>query len=286
MEILIVDPDVTGSRFLNFVFQVQGYNDLHLVNTAREALGEISATEFGLIVTEMVLPDMRGGEFCKVLRQRHYQGPIIAASENASVVDRVRVFESGADDFVAKPIDPSEFMARVAAVTSRFHYDELPQNGRTLRVGDAELSVNDMRLTIDGRLTVRLTPTEMRLMECLMRNADVAISRSTLVNRIWGFDVFGDSNRLDVYVRRLRQKIERDPTSPEYLLTVRSVGYAFHSRERSTDRIIESMPENWIRPFPLVEVESDQSIFQRAVDDNGLRLDEAEVSPLLDEVAG
>ncbi len=235
-RVLIVDPDVMGSRFLNFVFQTQGKCELQQVCSGQEALLRITSVEFGLIITEAKLTDMQGAEFCEALRGHNYYGPIVVVAETASVRDRVQLLDAGADDFIAKPIDPSEFLARVAAVTSRYHHDDHQHVSRTVRIGDAELSVKDLRLSIDGRLSVHLTPTEMRLMECLMSNADVALSRDTLVNRIWGFDVFGDSNRLDVYIRRLRRKIERDPTSPEYLVTVRSVGYAFRSGRHSLTR--------------------------------------------------
>jgi len=228
-SILIADDDVVGSRFLNYVFQAQGYDDVHLASSGREALSWTQSVEFGLIVCEIDLPDMRGRDLCEHLRKHGYFGPIICVSENTSVMERIRVFEAGADDIITKPIDPSEFLARVAAVTSRYQQEDHHYLSRNLRVGDAELSVKDMRLTMDGRVSVRLTPTELRLMECLMSNAGIALSRDTLVNRIWGYDVFGDSNRLDVYIRRLRRKIERNPTAPEYLVTVRSVGYAFHS---------------------------------------------------------
>lgn len=240
MRILIVDPDIVGSRFLKFVFQAQGYDDLRLVSTGHEALSHVQTADCGLVITEIDLPDMHGGELCEFLRRYNHLKPIIVVSENTSVMDRIRAFDAGADDVIGKPIDPPEFMARVAAVTSRYHHDDQQHVSRTLRVGNAELSVKDLRLSFDGSPTIHLTPTEWRLMECLMRNADVALSRDTLVNRIWGFDVFGDSNRLDVYIRRLRQKIEQDPTSPEYLITVRSVGYAFHSGHHSRDCWLEN----------------------------------------------
>jgi two-component system, OmpR family, response regulator RegX3 len=235
MKVLIVDPDIVGSRFLNFVFQANGYDDIQLACTGREALEHTQNAEFGLIVTEIDLPDYHGADLCENLRKHNYCGPIIVVSENASVMDRVRAIDAGADDFMSKPIDLPEFLARIAAVCSRYDHEDHQALSRTLHVGDAELSVKDLRLTIAGRAPIHLTPTEWRLMECLMSNADVALSRETLVNRIWGFDVFGDSNRLDVYIRRLRRKIERDPTAPEYLITVRSVGYAYHSGHHAGD---------------------------------------------------
>ena len=229
MGILIVDPDLTGSRFLSFVLEADGYSDLHTVSTGRDALASRGFSDVSLVITEICLPDMDGATLCEALRNRSYHGPIIVISEQTGVVDRIRSFDAGADDLIAKPIDPSEFLARLAAVTSRYDHDDRRPLGRSLRVGDVELSARDMMICIDEREPVRLTPTELRLIDCLMRNADVAVGRDTLISRTWGFDVFGESNRLDVYIRRLRRKIESDPASPGYLITVRSVGYAFRS---------------------------------------------------------
>ncbi len=239
MDVLVVDPDIVGSRFLHFVFQAGRSDNLHLVSSGRDALTHIATSDVGLVIMELSLPDITGVDLCQRLRKRHFHGPIIAVSENSSVNNRIEVLDAGADDVMSKPIDPSEFLARIAAVTSRYQQDDQHPIGRSLRVGDAEICVKDMRLTIGGRPPVRLTPTEMRLMECLMGNADVAISRNTLINRTWGFDLYGDSNRLDVYIRRLRQKIERDPASPEYLVTVRSVGYAFRSHDQALDDVVD-----------------------------------------------
>jgi DNA-binding response OmpR family regulator len=109
--------------------------------------------------------------------------------------------------------------------------------GSFLKAGDAELSVADLTFRIVGRAPVRLTPTEMRILECLMRNTGLAVNRETLIERVWGFEFFGESNRVDVYIRRLRHKIERDPTRPEFLHTVRGVGYNFRPPvDRETDQ--------------------------------------------------
>ncbi len=230
MGVMIVDPDVEGSRFLTFILKAEGYDDVRTMCSGRDAVSHLAECGISLIVTEAHLSDTDGASLCGALRSRNFHGPIIVTSESNGILDRVRCLNAGADDFVGKPIDPSEFMARIAAVTNRYHDDDHVYSSRLLRVGDAVLSIRDLTLDIDGRPTVNLTPTELRLIECLMRNVGVAVSRDTLINRTWGYDLFGESNRLDVYMRRLRRKIEPDPLLPQYLVTVRTVGYAFHSR--------------------------------------------------------
>lgn len=248
MKVLIVDPDIVERRFLSFVFAAQGYNDLISVSCGREALERVIRDACGLIITEAGLPDMDGAGLCRALRSCAYHGAIMVVSEQSTVKDRIRAFEDGADDWINKPLDPAELMARVGAVLRRYVHEHRHQVGWSLRVGDIELSIRDMTLAIGGREPVALTPTETRLMECLMRNADVVVSREALVNRTWGFDIFGDSNRLDVYVRRLRHKIERDPSLPRYIVTVRSVGYVFRTGEQPFQPTVEAEVSRWIEP--------------------------------------
>ncbi|HEX5164954.1 MAG TPA: response regulator transcription factor, partial [Thermomicrobiales bacterium] len=137
-----------------------------------------------------------------------------------------RGFNAGADDYVTKPADLLELLARANNLVRRFQQlDE--QNTASVRVGNAELSLGTLTYFSDDVGAQLLTPTEMRLIEYLMRRAGQTVSRADLIQHVWGIDVGDDTNRIDVYVRRLRHKIERDPVSPRYLRTVRGAGYVF-----------------------------------------------------------
>jgi DNA-binding response OmpR family regulator len=122
-----------------------------------------------------------------------------------------------------------ELVARIQSVIRRFRLARPQPHGTILRVGDAELSLNTLRYSSRVTPSVELTPTELRILECLMREAERIVSREKLMDEIWGLDGVDDTNRVDVYMRRLRRKIERDPTNPEYLLTLRGSGYVFRA---------------------------------------------------------
>jgi DNA-binding response OmpR family regulator len=178
------------------------------------------------------------------LRARGYAGPIVFLATQIDISAKLAAFEAGADDYILEPVAPQELLARVQAVARRYAQEDHQPMGTILRAGDAELSVADLTLRIAGRAPVRLTPTEMRILECLMRNAGLAVNRETLIERVWGYDFFGVSNRVDVYIRRLRHKIERDPAVPEFLHTVRGVGYNFRPPlERTGDQHALLRPE-------------------------------------------
>ncbi len=226
MRIVVVDPNPMTAKLLRFVLMEAGH-EVVLVRTVDEALAQVVGRETDAVLLEVDLPDMDGFVLCKELRARRYNGPLIFVTERGETADKVRAFDYGADDFIVEPFDPLELLARVQSVTRRFKQADYQALGTILKVGDAELSIGELTFRAGGRPPVLLTPTEMRMLECLMRNAQITISRDTLIDRTWGYDFVGDSNRVDVYVRRLRKKIERDPAHPEYIHTVRGIGYVF-----------------------------------------------------------
>jgi DNA-binding response OmpR family regulator len=232
MGVVIADSDSMSLRLLRFVLESAGYEDVLISLTGLEVLDLVKSGDIDLVLLEVDLADTSGFDLCRELRSRRYTGPIVFVSNRTSPLDRVHAFELGADDFISKPVYPQELTARVAAVARRYGQQDYQALGTILKVGDAELSITDLTFRAEGRPPVRLTPTEIRILECLMRNANITISRETLIERTWGFDFFGDSNRVDVYIRRLRSKIEVDQSHPEYLHTVRRVGYVFRSRTR------------------------------------------------------
>jgi DNA-binding response OmpR family regulator len=179
------------------------------------------------VLLEKHLPDLDGFTLLGELRARRYAGPVMFVSSVANVEVIAAAFHHGADDYLVKPFEPVELLARITAIIRRCYDRNQQALGSMLRVGDAEL---DMRtLTYRSAITppTVLTPTESRVLECLMRNVQIVISRETLIERVWGYDFAGETNRVDVYVRRLRSKIEGPGSHGRYLQTVRGAGYVF-----------------------------------------------------------
>lgn len=228
MRIVVIDPDRMTGKLLHFVLTDAGH-EVVLVKTAAEGLAEIIGreTDAVLLETDLPTPGPDGYDLCKEIRARRYNGPLIFVTQRHETRDKLRAFDFGADDYIIEPFDPLELVARVHSVARRFRHADYQALGTVLKAGEAELSIGELTFRIEGRSPAVLTPTEMRMLECLMRNSNITISRDTLIERTWGYDFIGDSNRVDVYIRRIRKKVEIDPAMPEYLHTVRGLGYVF-----------------------------------------------------------
>ncbi len=227
MRIVVVEPDAMGGKFLRFVLNEAGH-DVTLTTRAEEAFAAVLGRETDTVLLHTDLPgSLDGYGLCKELRGRRYNGPLLFVSPRSATADKLKAFELGADDYLVAPYDPLELVARVQTVARRVRQRDYQALGTVLKVGDAELAIGELTWRAPEQPAVLLTPTEMRLLECLMRNANITISRDTLIERTWGYDFLGDSNRVDVYIRRIRRKIEADPAQPEYLHTVRGLGYCF-----------------------------------------------------------
>jgi len=228
-RVLILDPDPLEASLLMCLLTEASYNAV-LVDGVSELIDQIARPDTHAVLLEMDVKGVPGHQICEQVRGCGYRGPLIFVSRQRDPQDRVTALRRGADDFVVKPYDPHELIARIEAVARRSFISDRLAAGNVVRVGDAELAISEMRFTGDNRPSVYLTPTEMRLLECLMRNRSVTIRRETLIERAWPDDYLADTNRVDVYVARLRKKIETDPLRPEYIQTVRGFGYVFRPR--------------------------------------------------------
>ena len=236
MRSLVINPDPMTAKLVRFVLNEAGH-DVILAASAAEAFRGLKRREIDAVVLELDLPDKDGTELCQELRHHLYTGPLIFLTKRSQTQDKLRAFAQGADDVIVDPFDPAELVARVEAIVRRYQCTDYQTVGTVLKVGDAELTISDLTYRVPGREPVLLTPTELRLLECLMRNPGITMSRETLLERTWGYDLIEDSNRVEVYIRRLRKKIERHPDMPEYLHTVRGVGYVFRLPVR-TNRLV------------------------------------------------
>ena len=226
LRVVIAHSERMSAKLLNFVLGDVGH-EVELATGMADALKRTLGQETDAVLLGSEFADGDGYTLCKELRARRFSGPIIFVSSKGEIAAKVTAFECGADDFVLTPFDPLELVARLHSVTQRYQQGDFQALGTIIRSGDVELSIADLTLRQPGRAPVVLTPTEMRLLECLMRNVNIVISRETLVERTWGYDFIGDSNRVDVYIRRIRKKLERVAAQPEYLHTVRGLGYIF-----------------------------------------------------------
>lgn len=235
-RIVLVEDDAVSARVIRFILDDEGFETV-VASRGSQAFPEILGRETHLAILDVNLPDIDGFVLCRELRARRYNGPIIFLTARGDINDKLEGFRIGADDYLVKPFEPLELMARVQSVVRRFRSTDRQPLGTILRVGDAHLAIGE--LTYESGVTSKtvLTPTEMRLLECLMRNSNIVVSRDTLIERVWGYEFVGDDNRVDVYIRRLRCKIEQDPSHPRYLQTIRGLGYMFGASSASDWRM-------------------------------------------------
>ncbi len=170
-----------------------------------------------------------GLALCEQLRAQEYRGGILVLTRDASVEYRLACFEKGADDVFVWPGEPAELVARVEALARRAVFEH---PGLLVRVGGFVLNTLTCTLTLPDQQVVTLSPTETRLLDCLLRNVGIIVPRDRLIERVWGYDYGSGGNRLEVVIRRIRLKIEANPDEPRYLQTVRGVGYVFRARNQ------------------------------------------------------
>jgi two-component system, OmpR family, response regulator RegX3 len=223
-RVLVVEDEESFSDVLSYMLRKEGF-EVSLAATGTAALTEFDRTGADIVLLDLMLPEMPGTEVCRQLRQRS-NVPIIMVTARDSEIDKVVGLEIGADDYVTKPYSPRELVARIRAVLRRQSSDAVEHAGATLSAGPVRMDVERHVVTVDGS-AVQLPLKEFELLELLLRNAGRVLTRGQLIDRVWGADYVGDTKTLDVHVKRLRSKIEPEPSTPRYLVTVRGLGYKF-----------------------------------------------------------
>lgn len=224
MKILIVEDEETMVTSLRALLSREGYQ----VVTARDGLEGVEAartTGPDLILLDLALPGLDGLEVCRRIRV-FSTAPVIMLTARAAEGDKVTGLEVGADDYVTKPFSPRELIARVRAQLRRAQTYAQAGQQDVLQVGEVALDVPARRVTVRGR-EVALSPKEFELLRVFMASAGRVLGRDYLLDRVWGEDYAGDVRTLDVHIRWLREKIERDPAAPKHVQTVHGVGYRF-----------------------------------------------------------
>ena len=227
-RILLVDDEESIQTLLAYPLRKEGY-EVVVARDGREGLDEFAGGRFDLVVLDVMMPRIDGIEVCRRLRSRS-QVPIIMLTARDDEVDKVLGLEIGADDYITKPFSVREFRSRVKAALrrTRMSGDESAEGPITA----AELTVDPGRrqVTFAGE-RVQLTYVEFELLAALAGSPGHVFDRRALLERIWGDSTYRDPRTIDVHIRHLREKIEPEPKQPEYLLTVRGVGYRFRDEE-------------------------------------------------------
>lgn len=223
-RVLVVEDEESFSDALSYMLRKEGF-EVAVAATGTAAITEFDRNGADIVLLDLMLPEMSGTEVCRQLRQKS-PVPIIMVTARDAEIDKVVGLEIGADDYVTKPYSPRELVARIRAVLRRNTSEPAEQTVPTLAAGQVRMDVERHVVTVGGD-PVPLPLKEFELLELLLRNAGRVLTRGQLIDRVWGADYVGDTKTLDVHVKRLRSKIEPEPSSPRYIVTVRGLGYKF-----------------------------------------------------------
>ncbi|MCP3799025.1 response regulator transcription factor [Allokutzneria sp. A3M-2-11 16] len=227
-RVLIVEDEESFADPLAFLLRKEGFATA-VAATGQEALDEFDRNGADIVLLDLMLPGMSGTDVCRALRLRS-SVPVIMVTARDSEIDKVVGLELGADDYVTKPYSARELIARIRAVLRRGTDNALDADlsPQVLEAGVVRMDVERHVVTVSGA-EINLPLKEFDLLEYLLRNVGRVLTRGQLIDRVWGADYVGDTKTLDVHVKRLRSKIEPDPSLPRYLVTVRGLGYKFES---------------------------------------------------------
>lgn len=223
-SILLVEDEPSLADSVRYNLEREGFT-VTVAPDGPEGLTAFDRSEPDLVLLDLMLPGMSGLDLCKHIRGRSAV-PIIMLTAKDSESDKVVGLELGADDYVTKPFSMRELVSRVRAQLRRADMPRRTEASDLLRGGDVLLDAERHEVKVNGD-SVPMTPKEFSLLEILMQRAGKLVTRDFLIEEVWGPEFFGETKTLDVHIRRLREKIERDPKNPTMLLTVRGLGYKF-----------------------------------------------------------
>ena len=223
-RILLVDDEQSIQTLLSYPLRKDGYH-VTSAQDGHEALQRFEEARFDLVILDLMLPKLDGVEVCRQLRARS-QVPIIMLTAKGSETDKVAGLEVGADDYITKPFSMREFRSRVKAALRRSRMAGEPLEEETIDHGDLKIDFGRRMVTLHGE-EIRVTYVEFEILGALARSPGRVLSRETLLEHVWGDSEYRDPRTVDVHIRHLREKLESNPKDPEFLFTVRGVGYRF-----------------------------------------------------------
>ena len=222
-QILMIEDEESLSDPLAYLLGREGF-EVTVVADGLEAVAQFDRTGADLVLLDLMLPGQSGTEVCKQIRQRSMV-PIIMLTAKDAEIDKVLGLELGADDYVTKPYSSRELVARIRAVLRR-HSEPEELITATVAAGPVRMDVERHVVHVGGE-PVAMPLKEFELLEMLLRNAGRVLTRGQLIDRVWGSDYVGDTKTLDVHIKRLRSKVEPEPSAPQHIVTVRGLGYKF-----------------------------------------------------------
>jgi len=225
-RILVVEDESSFSEAISFLLRKEGF-EVGVAESGQAGIDDFERNGADLILLDLMLPGLSGTEVCRQIRSKS-QVPIIMLTAKDTEIDKVVGLELGADDYVTKPYSSRELIARINAVMRRSQNPDIEIENGIIAIGPVRLDVDRHQMSLDGKV-VALPLKEFELLEFLMRNSGRVLTRTQLIDRVWGSDYFGDTKTLDVHIKRLRAKIEVDPANPVFIQTVRGLGYKFEN---------------------------------------------------------
>jgi Response regulators consisting of a CheY-like receiver domain and a winged-helix DNA-binding domain len=228
IKVLVVEDEASIRKFITINLERNGYEVIE-AETGELALEKVKANEPSAVILDVMLPGIDGFEVCSRIR-RDYPGMIIIMlTARTQDVDKITGLELGADDYMVKPFNPRELTARLKTILRRAEFGK-NDNSSVITHKNLLLDKNSQKF-FKNKIEIELTPTEFSVLKILISSPGKAISRNDLLNSVWGKNYFGDLKTLDVYIRRLREKIEDNPSEPQFIETVWGYGYRWQEKD-------------------------------------------------------
>ncbi len=227
-KVLIVDDEKLIVKGIKFSLEQDGY-ETDCAYDGEEALEMASAKDYDIILLDLMLPKLDGYEVCQRIRE-FSKTPIIMLTAKGDDMDKILGLEYGADDYITKPFNILEVKARIKTVLRRAAQPAANEEKKIIRVHDMEVNIVNRSVTLGGK-EVRLTAKEFDLLQLFITNRGKVFSRETMLETVWKYDYMGDARTVDVHIRRLREKIERNTAQPEFIFTKWGVGYYFTDKD-------------------------------------------------------
>lgn len=222
-KIMVVDDEPDILDLLEKALNIEGYNDIIKIDNGMAAVDTCKKAQPDIIILDVMLPDIDGYEVCKQIRQFSHC-PILFLSSKNDELDKILGLAVGGDDYVTKPFSPKEVAYRVKAQLRRTAYRKKEAVNEPIKIGALTLDTDGCRAMKDGK-DMELTAKEFEILQYLAENKGRVISRERLYEAIWNEDSFGCDNTVMVHIRHLREKLENDPTTPQYIITMKGLGY-------------------------------------------------------------
>lgn len=225
-KILAVDDEEQILDLLKYNIEKEGYNFIS-AQDGEEGLEKVISEEPDLVLLDVMLPKMDGFSVCRRIRQEQINVPVIMLSARGEEIDKILGLEIGADDYMTKPFSTRELIARIKANLRKLEQDETSSynKGNKLTVGQLTLDLDKFEITVRGQQINNLTKKEFEVLRFLAQKPGQVVSRATLIKEVWKYDYLGDIRTVDVTIRRIREKIEKNTANPKILITKRGVGY-------------------------------------------------------------